>query len=1066
MMKERNEGHDMACKLPYKRCNFVDSIQHVLHHIICTIVTPVKYLIHNLCTSPSCLPTAIFLSRILDLHIVQFIFYLVMTAKYIILQLSTSPTCLRAMVPARCIWGIHIVQFIFNIPVLTAKYLYTWFSISQHGQQMPSITVSSHDIILTSILLHRTLTTQSDPLVPLTLGHAKTRSHTCTNVTRRRRKRQRILKSTLRNIIQLDNNRRVLILIPITILADRRRSRLLGGALTCSQHGSTAPPQQSKSATTQVSMPCLSSIPSACMIASTPTTCPNGDSGQGAVITPNTCFITRSRVASLEPTSPHTGPPTQEPTSPPTGPPTTSPTSPPTGTPTIIPLVSRAQCNFLRQRTHTKRHGLPLSDTDDITPLTSDEDWYPIYLLQASKLDKPTDASPHPRKLLSKSEFADMTTFAWMRELQAMGINMQSPSQAISQLLPEAQRCSSQYSDYNLPNIDFASLTLEEALCHIRIVHRRTARFIRKRKQLQRKLSSLYRCKRHPQSTDLQVNIDSSLLELHKVRSAIVDHNSRHQALQRKTKALTKSTARRMPRQVFVPVNLPDIPTYNRYAILSEEDTVHHRTKSWHDFIHQTITPTTVGAIGKCSKPVPLTQTPPRQQPMQAMAQLRRDLTTYGSHVAHQAPAHTHDVRGWYLEKTSRQNTTLTVATWNINGISAGAAYYKAQYIAMIMQQDHIDVMICPDSRHTSTTVRALKKHFVTLLGAGTKTYFSKDDGRLPGEPGGIAIIIGPKWGPSYIGDNSRTDFSGQGVLTRIHLRTETGFLAIYGTYWPERPYEPKPATSDDLPPSADIDSTANPDRPVDQAQPTATTNSSDGASKPTHRSTATSTLQDSGKLWHRLLEYRKQQKAYNPDPILYLQDLTLTWMSHDRLEGCNAIILGGDLNSRWAARDKGGQRVIHKWCEDNYLINGPRLIHDKFAPPPDPHSVITLQFITMGHTEWSKGTWIDHLLHAGDPTHIAVHGAFNALGADLDDVSDHKPLWASYITAPPADARVVTLPRPPKRPELPRHDQRQIAEYKSRISEVLQQLPRSVDTPEEAEEALEFASLFSVQLT
>ena len=106
----------------------------------------------------------------------------------------------------------------------------------------------------------------------------------------------------------------------------------------------------------------------------------------------------------------------------------------------------------------------------------------------------------------------------------------------------------------------------------------------------------------------------------------------------------------------------------------------------------------------------------------------------------------------------------------------------------MIMQQDGIDVMICPDSRHTPATARCLKKLFAELLGAGTKTYFSKDKARRPGDPGGIAIIIGPRWGPSYISDRSRTDHSNHGVLTKVNLRTTTGYIAVLGTYWPESP--------------------------------------------------------------------------------------------------------------------------------------------------------------------------------------------------------------------------------------------------------------------------------------
>jgi len=194
-------------------------------------------------------------------------------------------------------------------------------------------------------------------------------------------------------------------------------------------------------------------------------------------------------------------------------------------------------------------------------------------------------------------------------------------------------------------------------------------------------------------------------------------------------------------------------------------------------------------------------------------------------------------------------------------------------------------------------------------------------------------------------------------------------------------------------------------------------------------------------KLWPRILEYRKQQKVHNPDPILYLQNLALTWIAKDRSEGCQAFILGGDLNSTWIASDKGGQRRINKWCEDNYLINGPRLIHDRFAPTPDPNSGVSLQFITWGRSEWGWGTWIDHLLHAGDKEHISIHGAFNAL-------------------------RIISLPRPAKRPEIPRNDQRQIALFKTRISEVMSQLPLTVDTQREAEEALEHATSFTVQLT
>ena len=270
---------------------------------------------------------------------------------------------------------------------------------------------------------------------------------------------------------------------------------------------------------------------------------------------------------------------------------------------------------------------------------------------------------------------------------------------------------------------------------------------------------------------------------------------------------------------------------------------------------------------------------------MEAMAQLRRDLKTFGCHVTHQAPAHSHDVRGWFLTSNSREEVTMTVACWNINGLGSSLSTYKPEYIAMIMQQDNIDIMICTDTRHSQAYARSIKKLFVKLLGVGTKVYCSKDPNRRTGEPGGITIIIGPQWGPSYMSEDSRSDASGHGALARIHLRTDTGFMAILGTYWPEKPS----------------------DKSV------------------SHRKG----------LWSRILEFRQQQKAHNPDPTVYIQELTLQWLAQDRQNGCQCSIIGGDMNSRWFSSDPGGQRSIKKWCEDNYLINGPRLIHDRFVPPP-----------------------------------------------------------------------------------------------------------------------------------
>jgi len=121
--------------------------------------------------------------------------------------------------------------------------------------------------------------------------------------------------------------------------------------------------------------------------------------------------------------------------------------------------------------------------------------------------------------------------------------------------------------------------------------------------------------------------------------------------------------------------------------------------------------------------------------------------------------------------------------------------------------------------------------------------------------------------------------------------------------------------------------------------------------------------------------------------------------------------------------------------------------------------------FVTYGRRDWEDGSWIDHILHAGDPEHIDILGAFNDLGSLLDDVSDHKPIRAIYRTSKPMFATVPAVPKPRRRPELPRSDKQQIARFKDRISTMLSQVAPSVDSLSQAEEALEVASQCIVQV-
>ena len=135
--------------------------------------------------------------------------------------------------------------------------------------------------------------------------------------------------------------------------------------------------------------------------------------------------------------------------------------------------------------------------------------------------------------------------------------------------------------------------------------------------------------------------------------------------------------------------------------------------------------------------------------------------------------------------------------------------------------------------------------------------------------------------------------------------------------------------------------------------------------------------------------------------------------------------------------------------------MNGSKLINEHMQSP----------FITHEQTESGRSSWIDHVLHTGNLEHVSVLGACNALGEELDDISDHKPLWGLYLTAPPLAARHVRMHRPPPRTELKRSGKCLIAVFQERILDVLHQLPPPGSTQDAAELDMECLTQFTVQL-
>ena len=165
----------------------------------------------------------------------------------------------------------------------------------------------------------------------------------------------------------------------------------------------------------------------------------------------------------------------------------------------------------------------------------------------------------------------------------------------------------------------------------------------------------------------------------------------------------------------------------------------------------------------------------------------------------------------------------------------------------MQMHYGNIDVFVMTDTRHSAVTMKACIRLLRDKLGAGTAVNGSVDAKRRPGEPGGIITVIGLQWGHSYVRELSKTYFSEHGLLTAVILETVDGRLCVLGTYWP---------------------------------------------SLPDHNHVGNRGL------WTRIYEYCSQTGAYDPDPILYVQDLTLQWIASARVAGYKKIFLSGDLNS------------------------------------------------------------------------------------------------------------------------------------------------------------------------
>ncbi len=136
---------------------------------------------------------------------------------------------------------------------------------------------------------------------------------------------------------------------------------------------------------------------------------------------------------------------------------------------------------------------------------------------------------------------------------------------------------------------------------------------------------------------------------------------------------------------------------------------------------------------------------------------------------------------------------------------------------------------------------------------------------------------------------------------------------------------------------------------------------------------TAISADDVSKKLYNRLLTFCKKSHPQDPDPIKYVQNLMLQWMANAWQDKCCGPMAGGDYNSRWLPSDRGGQRSLFHWANENYLINGPRIIADRG----------NMSFITFGRNDWTDGTWIDHFSKGSCSRHHSIFEVKNLSSYD-----------------------------------------------------------------------------------
>ena len=663
-----------------------------------------------------------------------------------------------------------------------------------------------------------------------------------------------------------------------------------------------------------------------------------------------------------------------------------------------------------------------------------DEPLWQYYVMHLAEWKQTQTTTTVAHNIPTQTEFEAMSPNRQFQEFAHIGFSFDTPEELLLQLLPLGEEICKSYKDYELPAIAIPQLSLQEALCHTRIIHSHLLQLTGQRDHTTREMATLNRERRLgiPTPNPLKKgrtgkSYTQLTLELYRIRAAITQHRDTLQLLESRRKAALKATKSKLPTTIRIPVGHTPYGTNPTTEIVP----VPRRRKQWSDVL-KSAPPTPAGIaqeiekLNKAPNPIPAQQL--SMNPLDAMEKLLSDLRMHGPVLEGAAPGQAFDVVGGYKTNDCSHASSLVVGTLNVGGLDD----FKLNMAVLLMISSGIDVLVLTDTQHTATSADYYRKILQARLGGAARLFASATtsrqherrqrqketcktrpatnnrgrnrSNRMHNGPGGIMFLIGTRWGPSLA--NGRSDDTGHGALAEIQLRTQNGMLNILGSYWPEKPM-------------------------ASHVQATAIN------------------------LWSKVTTWLHGRNIRNSTPIQYLQDLALGWVNTALRTGSKGVILAGDLNSTWLAKERGGQRAIEHWCDDSFLINGPRLISD----------LLKIPFFTRGH-ELEDGSWIDHILHTGDTEYIDILGAFNSRGTEWEGVTDHRPLWAHFSTHQPSTEMPIRPQKLKGKVELPLGDKRQIQDFSKRLTTVVSQIPYDGDDSKAAELYLENLSKFIVDTT